>query len=142
MASDSSTSTGANDAAEHRGRSGQSDSHRQEPTSHAWLSLDGRAGVEASSEQDGYPVTGPLQSLPANEWRAAESGPQVIRLQFGTPQRLHRIRLVFREVERARTQEFTLFCTAAGGERREIVRQQYTFAPNGGATTETEEYAL
>jgi hypothetical protein len=80
--------------------------------------------------------------MPIHEWRAAGPGPQVIRLQFGRPQRLRRIRLVFREVERARTQEFALFCTAVGGERRGIVRQQYTFAPNGGATTETEEYAL
>src|SRR5579864_4130716 len=75
-------------------------------------------------------------------WRAADSGPQTVRLIFDQPQRLTRIALVFEETETSRTQEFVLRCSGKGGRSfREIVRQQWNFSPPD-ATRETEEYQV
>jgi hypothetical protein len=75
--------------------------------------------------------------------RVAESpGEQTIRLLFEAPQRLRRIRLLFREEKEARTQEFVLrWSPTADGSPRDIVRQQYHFSPSG-ATEEIEEYRV
>jgi hypothetical protein len=51
------------------------------------------------------------------------------------------IRLVFLEETRARSQEFALFATSANGLRTEVVRQQWSFSPDG-STLETEGYAV
>ena len=57
------------------------------------------------------------------------------------PQSLRLIRLVFREENVARTQEFVLrWSPAANGTPREIVRQQYHFSP--GTTEEIQEYRV
>ena len=67
---------------------------------------------------------------------------QTIRLLFDAPQRLRRIRLLFREEKEARTQEFVLrWSPMADGSSRDIVRQQYHFSPSG-ATEEIEEYRV
>jgi hypothetical protein len=62
-------------------------------------------------------------------------------LKFDVPQPIRRIRVEFREDHRERAQEFALFATTAGNQRREIVRQQWTFSP-GGSTTEVEDYSV
>jgi hypothetical protein len=107
----------------------------------SWLVLKGIARVDPSSESRGFPIEGPLSSPPEGEWRAAEPGAQVIRLQFLTPTTLGRLRVVFRDDEEARTQEFTLGWLAAGEQDfHTIVRQQFNFHPRG-ATEEVEEYS-
>jgi hypothetical protein len=63
----------------------------------------------------------------------------VIRIVLDNPRPLHRIRLEFSETEIERTQEFTLRWSQAGGPFREIVRQQWSFSPQG-STSEIEEY--
>jgi hypothetical protein len=65
----------------------------------------------------------------------------VLTVRFREPIPIGRIRLVFDEHERSRTQEFTLSCTSPRGDSREIARQQFTFSP-GGATRQVEEYAV
>jgi len=61
---------------------------------------------------------------------------------FDKPTRLRRIRLEFSETEIARTQEFTLQWSAEpGGPFTEIVRQQWSFSPQG-STGETEDYQV
>jgi hypothetical protein len=106
-----------------------------------WLVLNGIARVDPSSEAGGFPIEGPLSSPPEGEWRAAEAGAQIIRLQFLTPCNLSRLRVVFREDEQSRTQEFTLGWLAAGEQDfHTIVRQQFNFDPRG-ATEEVEEYS-
>jgi hypothetical protein len=65
----------------------------------------------------------------------------MIRLLFDRPARLRRVRLVFREPEAMRTQEFVLRWSTGDGGVREVVRQQYTFAPPG-TTEEVEEYRV
>jgi hypothetical protein len=107
----------------------------------AWLVLNGIARIDPSSEAGGFPIEGPLASPPEGEWRAAEAGAQVIRLQFLTPRDLSRLRVVFRDDEEPRTQEFTLGWLGAGEQDfHTIVRQQFNFDPRG-ATEEVEEYS-
>jgi len=75
-------------------------------------------------------------------WRAADPGPQVIRLLFNQPQRISHVRLKFTERERERTQEFVLSWAQDGGRPfEEIVRQQWNFSPKG-STEELEDYRV
>jgi hypothetical protein len=78
----------------------------------------------------------------ATGWRAQSPGEQTVRLFFEAPQRLRRIRLLFREDKEARTQEFILrWSPTADGSSHDVVRQQYHFSPSG-ATEEREEYRV
>jgi hypothetical protein len=106
-----------------------------------WLDLDHLAVIEVTSEDKDYPVEAALVSGETRGWRAADSGPQTIRLIFDQPQRLTRIALVFEETETQRTQEFVLRWSADSGRSfREIVRQQWNFSPN--TTREVEDYRV
>ena len=109
------------------------------PATDGWLDLQEIASAEISSEDPLHPFENALQA--AGGWRAADPGPQVIRLNFDAPQSIRRIRVEFREEHRERAQEFALFATSAANQRREIVRQQWTFSP-GGSVTEVEEYSV
>jgi hypothetical protein len=107
-----------------------------------WLDLDRLAVVEVTSEDKDYPVESALAGEEVRGWRAADSGPQTIRLIFDQPQRLTRIALVFEETETSRTQEFVLRCSGDDGRSfREIVRQQWNFSPPD-ATREIEEFQV
>ena len=75
---------------------------------HDWLDLEQAARVEVSSEAEGYPVEGALLKDVQGGWRASEPGIQTIRLLFDHPQTIRVIRLVFKEKEFTRTQEFVL----------------------------------
>ena len=98
--------------------------------------------VEITSEDEAYPIEGALQLGERRGWRAAEPGPQVIRLLFDQPQRLKRIWLVFEETENPRTQEFALRWSPDHGRSfQEIVRQQWNFS-SPGTIRETEDYAV
>lgn len=113
--------------------------------SSAWLPLEAIAEVEVSSEAPGHPIEAALApgrdpSVPAG-WRAADPGRQIIRLHLNPAQALRRVRVVFQEAERHRTQEFVLRGSAGGGPGREIVRQQYNLAPPA-ASQETEDYTV
>ena len=106
-----------------------------------WLPLDELATVEVTSENPAHPVEAALGPVPERGWRAADTGEQILRLIFETPQTLRHVRLLFQEEERDRTQEFILRWTDAGGEYREIVRQQYNFSPPE-TTLEVENYRV
>ena len=62
--------------------------------------------VEITSEDETHPIECALQLGETRGWRAAEHGPQIIRLLFDQPPKLKRIWLVFEETETQRTQEF------------------------------------
>ena len=109
------------------------------PTADGWLDLQEIASAEISSEDPLHPFENALQG--EGGWRAADPGPQVIRLNFDAPQFIRRIRLQFREEHRERAQEFALFVTSAANQRQEIVRQQWTFSP-GGSVSEVEDYSV
>jgi hypothetical protein len=76
----------------------------------------------------------------AEGWRASEPGPHTIRVRFDRPTSIRRIHLEFSESRVERLQEFTLAVVAAG-RRRHIVRQQWTFSPEG-STQEVEDYTV
>ena len=107
-----------------------------------WLDVERAAMVEITSEDKDYPVESAFPSGEAKGWRAAEPGPQTIRLIFDQPQRLKQISLVFEEKETARTQEVVLRWSGNGGNSfREIVRQQWNFSPPE-TIREVEEYQV
>jgi len=112
------------------------------PPNHQWLNLDALAQVEVTSEEAAHPIESGL--LPGSEsgWRAAQPGPQTVRLVFDQPQRIKRVHLEFQEIELERTQQFVLRWSSNGGESyREIVRQQYNFSPPT-TTRESEDYPV
>ncbi len=112
------------------------------PVDRQWLDLEHLAQVELTSEEPAFPIESALTPDDAPGWRAAQAGPQVIRLLFDTPQRIRCIRLAFQETECERTQEFALRWSADGGRSyRELVRQQYNFGPPAN-TREVEEYVV
>jgi hypothetical protein len=107
-----------------------------------WLDVERAATVEITSEEKDFPVESAFASGEAQGWRAAEAGPQTIRLVFDRPYTLNRVSLVFEENETARTQEFVLRWSSDGGNSfREIVRQQWNFSPPE-TTREAEEYQV
>jgi hypothetical protein len=107
-----------------------------------WLDVERAAMVEITSEEKDHPVESAFTSGEARGWRAAEPGPQTIRLVFDQPQMLKQISLVFEENEISRTQEFVLrWSSDSGTSFREIVRQQWNFSPPETAT-EVEEYQV
>ena len=116
--------------------------HLEPQTEHEWLDLEEIAKVEVTSEDPRFPIESALVSGRGPGWRAAQTGTQIIRIMFDKPTRLRRIRLEFSEMETARTQEFTLhWSTARGGPLTEIVRQQWSFSPQG-STSEIEDYRV
>jgi len=106
-----------------------------------WLDLDQFATVEITSEDPRFPIESALTVREGSGWRAAATGKQVIRLVLDKPRSLRRIRLEFSETENSRTQEFTLRWSRAGGPMTEIVRQQWSFSPQG-STSEIEDYQV
>jgi hypothetical protein len=116
--------------------------HTERCTEQEWLDLEEVATVEVTSEDPSFPLESALVSGKGPGWRAAERGKQIIRIIFDKPTRLRRIRLEFSETEIARTQEFTLQWSAKpDGPFREIVRQQWSFSPQG-STSEIEDYQV
>jgi hypothetical protein len=110
------------------------------PISDVWRDLERIARVEISSEDEQFPIENAVGKKETTGWRAAETGPQLIRLQFDEPQNIKRLRLRFVERAAERTQEFAVFA-GAGPQLKEIVRQQWTFSPYG-STEETEDYTV
>jgi hypothetical protein len=110
----------------------------------AWLDLTSIARVQLTSEDPALPIENALSTnAELNElgWRAASPGAQTITVLFDVPQRIRRIALHFVERNMERSQEFLLRYSSAKETDREIVRQQWTFSPNG-SPQEVEDYAV
>lgn len=76
---------------------------RESPSANTgWLYLEALARVEVTSEDAGHPIESALLTVGATGWRAESPGEQTIRLLFEAPQRLRRIRLLFREEKEVR----------------------------------------
>ena len=110
------------------------------PISEVWRDLERIARVEISSEDEQFPIENALGKKETTGWRAAGTGPQLIRLHFDEPQNIKRLRLRFVEREAERSQEFAVFA-GTGPELKEVVRQQWTFSPYG-STEEIEDYTV
>jgi hypothetical protein len=116
--------------------------HDRVPFDGSGLDLANLGMVEITSEDEAYPIECALQLGERWGWRAAEAGPQILRLLFDQPQKLKRIWLVFEETETQRTQEFVLRWSPDHGRSfREIVRQQWNFSPPL-TVRETEDYTV
>ena len=97
----------------------------------SWLDVEKLATVELSSEAPEHLFELALRPNTNEGWRAASSGPQVIRIHFDVPSPIKRVHLVFLEESKERAQEIALFATAKEAPRRELVRQQWVFSPRG-----------
>jgi hypothetical protein len=108
-----------------------------------WLPLEDLVEVEVTSEAPGFPIDSALALEGGGQgWRAAQPGPQLVRLVFDRPTSLHRIGLQFVETENSRSHEFVLRWSAErNGALLDIVRQQWTFSPHG-STSESEDYQV
>jgi hypothetical protein len=106
----------------------------------AWLDLETIAIAQLSSEDPHHPLEDALEEQ-REGWRALTPGPQVIRFRFDTPQTIKRIQLHFQEAEIERSQEVAIFVTTKRYGRKELLRQQWMFSPNG-ATSEVEDYTF
>ena len=104
-----------------------------------WIDIEKSATAELSSEDPRHPFETALRPESANGWKASGPGPQLIRLRFDSPKSIRRIHLQFREDEINRSQEIALFATSNTFSRRELVRQQWVFSPQG-SRTEVEDY--
>jgi hypothetical protein len=111
------------------------------PEESQWLDLPRIATVEISSEDDLFPIEHALGASISTGWRAAVTGPQIIRLRFDSPQEIHRIQIHIVERAAERSQEFALFAEIAGAGQQELRRQQFTFSPHG-TTEELEDIAV
>lgn len=113
-----------------------------EPSEQGWLDLEEMAQVEVTSEDAACPIEAALIPGEESGWRAAQPGPQTIRLFFDRPQRLSRVWLLFTEADTERTQEFVLRWSPDGGRSfRDIVRQQWNFGPPNNIR-EVEDYRV
>jgi hypothetical protein len=112
------------------------------PSDPQWFNVDALAQVEITSEEAAHPIESGLLPGIESGWRAAQPGPQTVRLVFDQPQRIKRLHLEFHEDELERTQQFVLRWSSNGGQSyREIVRQQYNFSPPA-TTREREDYPV
>jgi hypothetical protein len=106
-----------------------------------WLPIEELAEVELTSEDPAFPIESAIVVRKEGRgWRAAGPGEQIIRLIFNKPTAMQRIKLQFSEAQTERTQEFVLRWSN-GGPFKEIVRQQWTFSPQG-STSEVEDYRV
>jgi len=122
---------------------GQADRAREPRSEARWLDLERIAEVEVTSEDPSFPIESALAlEAEGQGWRAAAPGEQLVRIVFDAPTAVHRISLQFVETQMARTQEFVLRWAAKRNQPfSEIVRQQWTFDPNG-STREIEDYQV
>ena len=105
-----------------------------------WLDLNDLAHVDLTSQDQTHPIENALSTGNSPDgWRASALGPQTIRIHFDEPQAIRLIRVHFVEKEQERAQGFLLSCLRNGESKREIVRQQWTFSPNG-ANEQVENY--
>lgn len=117
-------------------------SSKEPSVQQTWLDLERAATVEVTSEEADHPIESALIPGGSPGWLAGNDGEQTISLFFDDPVVLVRIRLVFEEKWHQRTHQFHLaWSEDVVGPRREIVRQQYTFAPPD-TTVEVEDYRV
>lgn len=107
----------------------------------SWIDLEANATVEITSEDERFPIEHALGRIMSTGWRAAGTGPQIIRLRFAEPQEINRIQIHVVERAAERMQEIAVFVEMVGVGRQEVRRQQFTFSPHG-STEELEDFAV
>jgi hypothetical protein len=108
----------------------------------SWLDVSEIAQVEVTSEDPQYPIESAFAEGNIRGWRASEQGKQTIKLFFDEPQRIRRIWLQFVELEKDRTQQFTLQWSKDKTDAlRPLFQQQWNFSPSG-STSQIEDYKV
>src|SRR5580698_4243530 len=82
------------------------------PISDTWRDIERIARVEITSEDESFPIERALGKTVTTGWRAATTGPQVIRLLFDEPQNIRRIQMHFVDKTAERSQEFAVYAGA------------------------------
>src|ERR1700724_1989800 len=88
------------------------------PISDLWRDLERIARVEISSEDERFPIEHALGKKETTGWRAAGTGPQLIRLHFDEPLNIKQLRLHFVDKAAERSQEFAEFAGAGWGLKK------------------------
>lgn len=107
----------------------------------AWIHVLEQAVVEVSSEDELFPITAALGHALTNGWRAATTGPQVVRLIFSKPRQVERLLLHVIDRVSERTQEVVVRAGESVEALGEVARWNFTFSPRG-STEELEESAV
>jgi hypothetical protein len=110
------------------------------PIKDLWRDLERIARVEISSENEAFPIEHALGKIAKTGWKAADTGPQLIRLHFDEPQVIKRIHVHFLERSEERSQEIAVYAGNGSG-LKEVVRQQWSFSPHG-STEEIEDFSV
>ena len=84
------------------------------PISDNWRDLERIARVEITSEDAAFPIEHALGKAATSGWRAATTGPQVIRLFFDEPLAIKHLNLHFVEKTAERSQEFAVYIQTNG----------------------------
>ncbi len=100
------------------------------------LDIPREAEVLMTSESDDRPIdhiADGTKGPGSTQWVAGSPGPQTIVFRFDRPHHIVGITFEVEEREAARTQEVTLEAASSpqGDRFREILRQEFTFAPDG-----------
>jgi hypothetical protein len=112
------------------------------PEQASWLDVGAIAQVEVTSEDSQHPIESAFAEGNTRGWRASEPGKQTIKLFFDEPQRIRRIWLQFVELEKERTQQFTLQWSRDKTDTlRPLFQQQWNFSPSG-STSQIEDYKV
>jgi hypothetical protein len=112
------------------------------PEQASWIDVGAIAQVEVTSEDSQYPIESVFAEAGTGGWRASEPGKQTVKLFFDQPQRIRRIWLKFVELEKDRTQQFTLQWSKDKTDAlRPLFQQQWNFSPSG-STSQIEDYKV
>src|ERR1700735_4034097 len=110
------------------------------PISELWRDLERIARVEITSEDESFPIEQALGKKETTGWRAAGTGPQLIRLHLDEPLNIKRLRLHFVDRTAERSQEFAVYAGTGPGVK-EGGGQEGALSPHG-STEEIEDYAV
>jgi hypothetical protein len=108
------------------------------------LDIDALAIVRVTSELPEHPIENAFDGKHgpgATRWVSEIGGEQTLVLAFDAPQTIHALDLEIEETQESRTQELQLALSDNGKTYREIVRQEFNFAP-AGSTFEREHWKI
>jgi len=109
------------------------------------IDIAAHATVVVTSESRAHPIDHAFDASRgpgATRWVAEEPGEQTVTVVFDAPLTLNRVALEIEESQIPRRQELWLTVSGDGGRTfRELVRQEYNFAPPG-TTFEREDWSI
>jgi hypothetical protein len=118
------------------------DDHPVTSSSSEWFGVQAIAGIAVTSEADDAPVENALYPPTATPAGGPESpAHRSFKSPLAGQQRSGTFNLFLGNRSSQGRRNLRLRCSVAGGERREVIRQQWTFSPQG-STEEVEDYRV